>query len=179
MNMLDDLPAGEEPPQRINAVIEVESGTRDKYEYDGEHGVFVLDRILYSSVMFPFDYGFVPRTWQDDGDPLDVMVLGFEPLSIGCVIRVRPVAVLVMDDEKGEDAKVLAVIEKDPRFADVRDVTDIQPHTLKEIQEFFETYKRLEPGKWAKFERWGNAEEARGIVTRAMELYKTRKGKEK
>ena len=105
MNLLNDLPAGEEPPQRINAVIEVESGTRDKYEYDEKHGVFVLDRILYSSVMFPFDYGFVPRTWQDDGDPLDVMVLGFEPLSIGCVIRVRPVAELVIDTRRARTRK--------------------------------------------------------------------------
>ena len=177
MNMLDDLPAGEEPPQRINAIIEVVSGSRDKYEYDEEQEVFVLDRVLHSSVIFPIDYGFIPQTWQNDDDPLDIMVLGLEPLEIGCMIRTRPVGLLVIDDEKGEDAKVLAVIERDPRFADVKDVTDVQPHTLKEIQEFFETYKRLEPGKWAKFERWGNAEEARGIITRAMELYKKRKGK--
>jgi len=175
MNLLNNIPAGEKPPERINAIIEVVSGSRDKYEYNEKYESFVLDRILFSSVIFPVDYGFIPQTWYDDDDPLDVMVLSFEPLEVGCLVRVRPVGVLIIDDEKGEDSKILSVIENDPRFADVKDIKDVQQHILKEIQEFFGTYKRLEPEKWAKFKKWGNAEEAKKIIEYSIKLFKETK----
>ncbi len=172
MNMLHNIPAGNNPPESINAIIEVESGSRDKYEYDEKYETFVLDRILMPSVIFPIDYGFIPMTWFKDNDPLDVMVLSYEPLEVGCLVRCRPVGVLIMEDEKGEDPKILAVIENDPRYDEIRDVNDIKGHKLKEIQEFFETYKRLDPDKWSKFKRWGNAKEAKEIILNAMEFYK-------
>lgn len=177
MNLLHDIPTGEEQPKKINAVIEVESGSRDKYEYSEKYESFVLDRILYSSVIFPVDYGFIPQTWYDDDDPLDVMVLSFEPLEVGCLVKVRTIGVLIIDDEKGEDSKILSVIDNDPRFADVKDIKDVQQHILNEIQEFFETYKRLEPHKWVKFKKWGNAKEAEKIISYSIELYKKRKTK--
>ena len=175
MNLLRDVPAGENPPKDVNAVIEVISGSRDKYEYNEKYEAFTLDRILRSSVIFPVDYGFIPQTFCVDNDPLDVMVLSYEPLEVGCMAKVRPVGVLMMEDEKGEDAKILAVLVNDPRFDEVKDIGDIQKHTLKEIREFFETYKRLEPGKWVKFKGWKGKETAKETINNAIALFKKKK----
>jgi len=149
-------------------------GSRDKYEYKADWEVFVLDRVLHSSVVFPVDYGFIPQTWFDDNDPLDIMVLSYEPLEVGCVIKARTIGALVLEDEEGEDPKILSVLTGDPRFDGYKDVADVHPHLLKEIQEFFETYKKLEPKKWVKFKAWKNATEAKKIVKYAIELYKKR-----
>jgi len=173
--MLHGIPVGENPPETVNVVVEVESKTRDKYEYKEEYESFVLDRTLFSSVIFPVDYGFVPQTWYDDDDPLDIMILSYEPLEVGCIVKVRPIGVLILEDEKGEDPKILSVIDNDPRFVGVKDIKDVQKHRLKEIQEFFETYKRLEPKKWAKTKYWKGSEEAKKIIKYAMGLYKKRK----
>jgi len=175
MNLWKDIPVGDKPPDVVNVVVEVISGTRDKYEYNPKWEAFVLDRILYSSVMFPLEYGFIPQTWYEDGDPLDIMVLSEEPAEVGCVIKARVIGVLIMEDEKGEDPKILSVPVRDPRFDGINDITGIQQHKLKEIQEFFETYKRLEPHKFIKFKAWKNAKEAKKIVQHAMNLYKKRK----
>ncbi len=172
MNMVRDIPVGEEAPDKVNAIIEVESGTRDKYEYNEQHECFVLDRMLYSSVTFPVEYGFVPQTWYDDNDPLDIMIISQEPLHIGCVVKVRPIGALEFEDEKGKDSKILAVIDEDPRTVDIKDIKDVQEHKLKEIKEFFETYKRLEPNKWSKFKSWKSSKEAKEIIKYAIELYK-------
>lgn len=174
MNLWRDIPAGDSPPEHVNMIVEVVSGSRDKYEYNRELQVFALDRVLHSSVVFPVEYGFVPQTWAEDGDALDIMTLSYEPLEVGCLVKVKPVALLVMEDEAGEDHKVLAVPVSDPRFIGYTDVNDIHPHTLKEIREFFEVYKRLEPEKWVTFKAWQGASQARAAVTEAMNLFNTK-----
>jgi inorganic pyrophosphatase len=172
VNLWRDIPVGDDPPRIVNAVIEVISGSRDKYEYNIEWEAFVLDRVLHSSVVFPVEYGFIPQTWFHDNDPLDIMILSYEPLEVGCVVKVRPIGMLVLEDEKGEDPKVLSVPISDPRLNGYKKLSDVHPHMLKEIQEFFETYKRLEPRKWVRFKAWKDAEEAEKLVEYAVNLYK-------
>jgi len=172
LNLLRDIPPGDDPPETLNVVIEVISRTRDKYEYSPKWETFVLDRVLHSSVIFPVEYGFIPQTWFFDNDPLDIMVLSYEPLEIGCIIKVRPIGALILEDEEGEDPKILSVPISDPRFEGYEKISDVHPHLLKEIKEFFETYKRLEPSKWVKFKAWRDAEEARNIVDYAINLYR-------
>jgi inorganic pyrophosphatase len=171
MNLLKEVPAGDEPPEKINVVVEVISGSRDKYEYNPEWEAFVLDRVIHSSVVFPVDYGFMPQTWYVDNDPLDILILTYEPFEVGCIIKARPIGVLILEDEKGEDPKILSVPLNDPRFEEYKDIGNVPQHLLKEIQEFFETYKRLEPKKWAKFKEWRNAEAAKKIINSALDLY--------
>ena len=172
MDIWRDLPPGDEPPELLNAVIEVISGSRDKYEYRPDWEAFVLDRIIPSSVVFPVEYGFVPQTWFDDDDALDIMVLSYEPLEVGCIVKVRAIGALIIEDEKGEDPKILSVLVNDARFEGYKDITNVHKHRLREIQEFFETYKRLEQRKWTKFKEWKNAEEARKIVNYAIKRFK-------
>jgi inorganic pyrophosphatase len=172
MNIWKDIPAGDKPPEILNMVIEVVMGSRDKYEYNIQWESFVLDRIIPSSVVFPVDYGFVPQTWYDDGDPLDIMTLTYEPLEVGCIAKVRVIGALIVEDEEGEDAKILSVPVNDARFDGYHDITDVHPHLIKEIQEFFETYKRLEPHKWVKFKEWRNAEQAWKIVDYSIDKYR-------
>jgi len=172
MNLLRDIPVGDKPPELVNVVIEVISGSRDKYEYKPEWEAFVLDRVLYSSVVFPVEYGFIPQTWYEDNDPLDIMVLSYEPLEVGCIVKARVIGVLIMEDEEGVDPKILSVPVGDPRFEGYKDISDIHVHRLKEIQEFFEIYKRLEPRKWVKYKKWGTTAEAKKIINYAIGLYK-------
>lgn len=172
MNFWKDIPAGDKPPELLNMVIEVVGGSRDKYEYSTNWEAFVLDRIIPSSVVFPVEYGFVPQTWFDDGDPLDIMALSYEPLEVGCIVKVRVVGALIIEDEEGLDAKILSILVNDRRFEGYKDIGDIHRHELTEIQEFFETYKRLEPHKWAKAKEWKNAKEAMKIVEYSMEKYR-------
>jgi len=172
MNLLREIPAGDKPPERVNVVIEVISGSRDKYEYRPEWEAFLLDRVLYSPVVFPVEYGFIPQTWFDDNDPLDIMVLSYEPLEVGCIVKTRVIGALVLEDEEGVDPKILSVPTGDPRFSEYADLTDVASHRLKEIQEFFEIYKRLEPKKWVKINSWKNAKEAQKIVKYAIDMYK-------
>jgi inorganic pyrophosphatase len=172
MNLWRDIPAGDDPPTLVNVIVEVMGGSRDKYEYKSEWETFVLDRVLHSSVVFPVEYGFIPQTWFDDNDPLDIMVLSYEPLEVGCLVKARVVGVCVMEDEEGEDPKILSVPTSDPRYDGYTDIDDVHPHLLREIQEFFETYKRLEPKKWVKFKTWKNVQEAKKTVTYAMNMYK-------
>lgn len=176
MNLWKDIPAGDKPPRLVNMIVEVISGSRDKYEYKIEWEAFVLDRVLHSSVVFPVEYGFVPQTWFDDNDPLDIMVMSYEPLEVGCVIKTRVIGALIMEDE---DPKILSVPTGDPRFDGYNDLNDVHPHKLREIQEFFEVYKRLEPRKWVKFKAWKNAQEAKKIVNYALGLYKRKTSKTK
>jgi len=171
VNLWKDIPAGDRPPELLNMVIEVMMGSRDKYEYDPKWESFVLDRIIPSSVVFPVDYGFVPQTWFDDGDPLDIMVLSYEPLEVGTIVKVRVIGALIVEDEKGEDPKILSVLVSDARFEGYKSINDVHSHQLIEIQEFFETYKRLEPHKWVRFKEWKNAEEARKIVNYSIKRF--------
>ena len=130
------------PP--VEVTVEIPSGSRNKYEYDHVRHRFVLDRVLYSSVHYPCDYGFIDGSMADDGDPLDVLVLIAEPTFPGCVVRARPVGVLDMADEKGHDYKILAVAHDDPRWDAMNRLEDLSPHRLLEIETFFRTYKELE-----------------------------------
>ncbi|HEY7062405.1 MAG TPA: inorganic diphosphatase [Chloroflexota bacterium] len=128
----------------VEVFVEIPQGSRNKYEYDKARRVFVLDRVLYSSVHYPTDYGFIPDTLADDGDPLDALVIVNEPTFPGCIIPARPIGMLDMYDDKGEDEKILAVPLGDPRFEGVRTLDDISSHWLREIENFFQTYKTLE-----------------------------------
>jgi inorganic pyrophosphatase len=156
------------PDQRgvIEAVIEIPKGSRNKYEYDHASGAIRLDRVLFSSVHYPADYGFVPGTRAADGDPLDVLVLVDEPTFPGCHMTVRPIGVLVMRDEKGEDEKILAVPIADPRLDEIRDISDVNEHLRAEIENFFATYKVLE-GKPTQVCGWRGRDEAWRVIERS------------
>jgi inorganic pyrophosphatase len=171
MNLWKEIPAGDNPPELLNMVIEVTSDSRDKYEYNPEWEAFVLDRIIPSSVIFPVEYGFVPQTLFEDGDPLDIMAMSFEPLEVGAIAKVRVIGALIIEDENGIDPKILSVLVNDARFEGYKEISDIHKHELKEIEEFFETYKRLELHKWTKTKGWKNAAEAMEIVDHAMQNY--------
>jgi inorganic pyrophosphatase len=147
-----------------DVIVEIPRGSRNKYEVDHETGRVYLDRVLFTSFVYPTDYGFFENTLGLDGDPVDVLVLLEYPVFPGVGVKVRPVGVLNMSDEAGSDAKVIAVPYKDPRWQHIQDIDDVPQQTRDEIQHFFEHYKDLEPGKWVKLEAWGNAAEAEAIV---------------
>ena len=149
--------------EAVEVVIEVPKGSRNKYELDHATGVIRLDRVLFSSVHYPTDYGFVPGTTSADGDPLDVLIIVEEPTFPGCRVRIRPIGVLLMRDEKGIDEKILGVPVADPRFDGIKDISDLQEHWLLEIRNFFDTYKLLE-GKAVAVEGWQGAKEARALL---------------
>jgi inorganic pyrophosphatase len=155
----------------VEAFIEIPRGSRNKYEYDEATRTFRLDRVLYSSVHYPTDYGFIPDTLAEDGDHLDILVLVQEPTFPGCVIEARPLGGLDMSDEKGPDFKVLAVPVGDPRYAHVASLADVGEHWLREIETFFATYKLLEP-KQTEVLGWHEADEARRVIARCRERYR-------
>lgn len=140
----DQIPIGEKAPHVFNTVIEIPKGSTNKYEFDPELGAFRLDRVLYSPLYYPFDYGFIPQTKYLDGDPIDVLVMISHPTFPGCVVEAKAIGVLEMRDEKGPDEKLLCVSTKDPRFSQRKSLNDIQAHTKSEIIHFFEVYKALE-----------------------------------
>ena len=152
-----------------DAVIEIPKGSHNKYEVDHETGRVYLDRVLFTSFVYPTDYGFFENTLGEDGDPLDVLVLLESPLFPGVGVKVRPVGVLNMSDEAGGDAKVIAVPHKDPRWQHIQDVNDIPEFTRSEIEHFFAHYKDLEPGKFMTIEGWGDAAEAEKIIQEAFD----------
>lgn len=164
------LPIGEKAPEVINAVIEIPFEGINKYEYDKKLHVFRLDRNLYSPVHYPGDYGFIPSTLADDGDPLDVLVLVDTPSFSGCVQEVRPIGVLEMLDQGVADEKVLCVGKNNPRYKDVWNFSEIYPHMLKEITHFFSIYKDLE-GKRVEVKGWRDASFARDKVVEAQQNY--------
>jgi inorganic pyrophosphatase len=159
----------------IEVFVEIPRGSRNKYEFDKDRAVLTLDRVLYSSVHYPTDYGFVTETLALDGDALDALVVVDEPTFPGCHILARPIGVLDMQDEKGPDQKILAVPIGDPRFASIRDLHDIDPHWLREIENFFQTYKALED-KWTDVVGWEDAEAAARVIQQARELYQRHTG---
>ncbi len=155
----------------IEAVVEIPKGSRNKYEIDHETGAVWLDRHLFTAMSYPADYGFVPDTLAEDGDPLDVLILLDEPTFPGVHVRARPVGVFWMRDEAGPDAKVLCVPAGDPRYAHIRDLPDIGEHTLAEIRHFFEVYKALEPHKHTAVREWEGVEAAVAEIRRSQERY--------
>jgi inorganic pyrophosphatase len=176
-NIYESIPLGEKAPEVINVVIEIPKGSNDKYEFDEKLGVFRLDRVLYSPFFFPLDYGFIPQTRSEDGDHLDVLVIGGNPAITGAVEEVRPIGVLRMIDSGEMDFKILAVQKVNPRFDTIKDIKDIemwQPHLLKEVVHFMEHYKDLQ-GKKVETKGWGDAAEAKAEITKAAEVYKMEK----
>ncbi|MES2303861.1 MAG: inorganic diphosphatase [Gemmatimonadota bacterium] len=165
-----DIPAGPQPPDIVTAVIEIPAGQRNKYELDKELGVYKLDRVLHSAMHYPGNYGFIPRTLGDDHDPLDALVLMTEPVFTGCLVEVRVVGVFKLIDRGEGDEKIIAVPTKDPFATSINDLDDLRPHTLREIEHFFQVYKDLE-GTRTESRGFGDAAEARKLVTNAMAHY--------
>jgi inorganic pyrophosphatase len=151
----------------VEAIIEIPKGSRNKYEVDHDTGLIWLDRMLFTATQYPADYGYIPETLADDGDPLDILVLLDEATFPGCHMWTRPVGLFRMADEKGVDAKILAVPSKDPRWKGIMDIDDLAPFLLDEIRHFFEVYKALEPGKDTSIEGWGNAASALAEIDRS------------
>ncbi len=168
------LPLGKNPPKVVNAIVEIPKGSRNKYEYDKELRVFRLDRVLYSSVHYPADYGFIPSTLSSDGDPLDVLIMISEPTSIGVLVDVRPIGVFNMIDEKGEDEKIVSVSCGDPLYSSIGDISEIPKHFIREVDHFFSIYKELE-GKKVKTFGYKGAEEAEKVIMNAYRLYNNNK----
>ncbi len=172
---IEAISIGDNPPDDVNVIIEVPVGGHPiKYEMDKDAGTLVVDRFLYTPMAYPGNYGFVPHTLSDDGDPIDVLVCNTRPLIPGCVINVRPVGVMLMEDNSGQDEKVIAVPSSHltRRYDNVRNYSDLPDITLQQIQHFFEHYKDLEPGKWVKIGDWMDAENARRLVVEAIERAK-------
>ena len=169
---LDAISIGKNPPDDVNVVIEVPLGGEPiKYEMDKESGALFVDRFLYTAMRYPGNYGFIPHTLSGDGDPCDVLVANTRAIAPGAVIKVRPVGVLVMEDDGGEDEKIIAVPSSKltQRYDRVKTYTDLPEITLKQIEHFFEHYKDLEPGKWVKIIRWGDAEDAHRLIREGIE----------
>ena len=172
---IDAIAIGKNPPQDVNVIIEVPiGGDPIKYEMDKEAGALVVDRFLYTAMRYPGNYGFIPHTLSDDGDPCDVLVANTRAIVPGAVIAVRPVGVLFMEDEAGGDEKIIAVptSKLTQRYDKVINYSDLPEITLQQIQHFFEHYKDLEPKKWVKVLRWGNADEARKLIVEGIERAK-------
>lgn len=169
MNLWHDIEPG--TVDEVNVVIEIPRNSRNKYEIDKETGLIALDRVLHTAQVYPFDYGFVPQTLWDDGDALDVVVLTTEPLAPGILVHVRPVAIMDMMDSGDPDAKVIGVPVNDPRWVAVKDLNDVNQHTVKEIEHFFLTYKQLQ-NKKVEIRGWSGAQEARAAFERSRTLYK-------
>jgi inorganic pyrophosphatase len=169
-----ELPVGKNAPELVNAVIEIPLEGINKYEYDKKLHVFRLDRNLFSPVHYPGDYGFIPSTLAEDGDPLDVLVLVDSPSFTGCVLEVRPIGVLDMIDQGQPDEKILAVGEGNPRYQDVSEYAQVYPHVLREIKHFFSIYKDLE-GKRVEVRGWKDADAARAVIAKSQKAFEAKK----
>lgn len=174
----DAISIGKNPPEEVNVVIEVQIGGEPiKYELDKAAGALVVDRFLYTPMRYPGNYGFIPHTLSEDGDPCDVLVANTRPILAGAIIAVRPIGVLRMRDEAGGDEKIVAVptSKLTKRYDRVKNYTDMPEITIKQIEHFFSHYKDLEPGKWVEFDGWGDAETARRLITEAIAREKAHK----
>ena len=172
---IDAIPIGLDPPHDVNVIIEVPVGGEPiKYEMDKAAGTLVVDRFLYTPMRYPGNYGFVPHTLSDDGDPIDVLVANTRPIIPGAVMNVRPIGVLKMEDDAGGDEKIIAVpsLKLTQRYANVKNYSDLPEITLQQIQHFFEHYKDLEPNKWVKVLRWGGVEDAHRLILEGIESAK-------
>lgn len=171
---IDAVPVGKNPPHEVNVIIEVPIGGEPiKYEMDKASGALVVDRFLYTSMRYPGNYGFIPHTLSEDGDPCDVIVANTRAIVPGAVMSVRPVGVLLMEDEAGGDEKIIAVpsTKLTRRYEKVENYTDLPAITIDQVKHFFEHYKDLETSKWVKVIRWGDAEEARALILKGIERY--------
>lgn len=176
---IDAIPVGKNPPEDINVIIEVPVGGEPiKYEMDKDSGALIVDRFLYTPMHYPGNYGFVPHTLCDDGDPIDVLVANQRGIVPGAVLNCRPIGVLVMSDESGGDEKVIAVPTQKltRRFDRVHGYMDLPEITRQQIEHFFAHYKDLEKDKWVKIEHWGDAEEAKRLIRKAVDLHQSKGG---
>ena len=167
----DAIPVGRSPPDDVNVIVEVAIGGEPiKYEMDKAAGTLVVDRFLYTPMRYPGNYGFVPHTLSDDGDPIDVLVANTRPIVPGAIVNVRPIGVLKMEDDGGGDEKIIAVPSSHltKRYVHVKNYADLPEITWRQIEHFFLHYKDLEPGKWVKLSGWGDAAEARRLILEAM-----------
>lgn len=172
---IDAIKIGNNPPEDVNVIIEVPLGGEPiKYEMDKDSGTLFVDRFLYTAMRYPGNYGFIPHTLSGDGDPCDVLIANTRAIVPGAVMNVRPVGVLVMEDNAGEDEKIIAVPSPQltQRYDRVQSYTDLPEITLKQIEHFFEHYKDLEPGKWVKIIRWGDAADAKRLIVEGIERAK-------
>jgi inorganic pyrophosphatase len=170
---LSDLDPGAQCPDTVRMIVEIPKNSANKYEYDVELGVFRLDRTLYSSVHYPGDYGFIPGTIAEDGDPMDILALADEPSFSGCMVEVHPLGILEMDDNLAKDRKVLAVPLRNPRYDQMRDMSEIPSHVIREIENFFAIYKQLE-GKIVDVHGWRGREAACAAIQEARRHYLSR-----
>ena len=168
MNLWHDITPG--TADKINVIVEINQGSKNKYEIDKATGLIALDRVLHSAQEFPFNYGFVPQTLWDDNDPVDVIILATYPLLSGTLVRVRPIALMNMIDSGEPDDKIIAVPIDDPRWEIVKDLADINPHTIKEIQHFFQTYKKLQ-NKEVTVSGFASRAKALAVFERGCQLY--------
>jgi inorganic pyrophosphatase len=175
MNLWRELEPGPRAPEVIYAIVEIPRGSRNKYEYDKSTGLIKLDRVLYSSIHYPGDYGLIPGTYWGDGDPLDILVMVNQPSFPGCIIEARPIGLFRMLDKDLNDDKVLAVPETDPLFQDYHDLADVPRHFLAEVAHFFTVYKDLE-GVRVKPLGWDSAKAAKEAILQAVELYREKYG---
>ncbi len=167
---LYDIDPGQDIPELVRAIIEIPKNSVNKYEYDGELGLFRLDRALYSPMHYPGDYGFIPGTLADDGDPLDILIQVDEPSFTGCLMEARPVGVLHMIDGSEHDEKILAVPNRNPRFDSIHTIDQVYPHIRREIEYFFSIYKELQ-GAQMKMDGWGGPREARRVISETRQAY--------
>jgi inorganic pyrophosphatase len=175
MNLWHDVSAGKNTPEQVNVIIEIPKGSRVKYELDKDTGLIQFDRVLYSPMHYPANYGFVPRSLWDDGDPLDVLVLAHEEIVPAALVEARVIGVLDMIDGGEGDAKVLAVPVTDPRFNNTKDISDLEPHLLDEIKHFFSVYKQLQK-KEVSVGDWKGYKEATEAVKHSFDLYREKYG---
>lgn len=174
MNLWHDITPGKNAPEEINTIVEINKGSKNKYEIDKETGLIALDRVAHTAQDFPFDYGFVPQTYWHDNDPLDVVLLTTYPLLPGILVNARPVAVMHMIDSGEKDDKIIAVPVDDPRWAETNDLGDINAHTIKEIEHFYSTYKKLQ-NKEVQVTGFEGRTQALETITEGIELYKQMK----
>lgn len=175
MSLKDRISPGHNVPHEINAIVEIPKGSQNKYEYDVEHHIVKLDRVLYSPLYYPGEYGFVPQTLGKDGDPLDVLILVNFPTYPGTLIECRVVGMLEMIDNGEADDKILCVPKNDIRYSHIKEYADIREPVLNEVAHFFEVYKHLE-GKKVEIAGWKSKEEAYKIIEQSIERYKQKKG---
>lgn len=179
---LQKIPIGIKPPHDVNVVVEIPLNSDPvKYEVDKDSGAMFVDRFLHTAMYYPCNYGFIPNTLSEDGDPVDVMVVGRHAVSVGCVMRSRPIGVLLMEDEAGRDEKILAVPHPKlhPFYNDVASYKDLPATLIQQIEHFFAHYKDLEPGKWVKVSGWGDVDEAARLIEEAIERGKGKAKKKK
>ncbi|MFH1325453.1 MAG: inorganic diphosphatase [archaeon] len=176
MNVWHDIDSGNDFPKIVNAVVEIPKDAKIKFELDKKTGLIKLDRFLFSAMHYPGDYGFIPQTYWEDNDPLDIIILTGVPVYPGVLVSARVIGVIHMNDNGESDDKIVAVYEKDPRFTPVKSIKDLQPHYLEELRHFFETYKELEK-KNVKVLQIKDKDEAYRVLKKSKELYRKEFGK--